>query len=148
MRLRADSAKQHEERAEGWRTHLLSSRMYFSSHIISFSPPRRRTPGKGCAQCTVCSTEIRLLQQRSGLAGYRALPDPLTPLAGIGLGREHREGSTEGPEEKERLGRHSTGCLLQDTPVRSLPTNVTNGKTCAKIAGPIYSEGIQSSQEK
>lgn len=84
-------------------------------------PPRRRTPGKGCAQCTVCSSEIRLLQQRSGLAGYRALPAPLSPLAGAGAGQGTQGGSAEGPREKERVGRHSTGRLLQDTPVLSLP---------------------------
>lgn len=92
------------------------------------SPPGPRTPGKGCAQCTVCSSEIRLLRQRSGLAGYRALPAPLSPLAGAGAGQGTQGGPAEGPREKERVGRHSTGRLLQDTPVLSLPANVADGK--------------------
>lgn len=80
----------------------------------------------------VCSSEIRLLQQRSGLAGYRALPDPLTPLAGKRVGQGTQGGSVEGPKEKERVERHSTGHLLQDTPVQSFPTNVANRKPMAK----------------
>lgn len=86
-------------------------------------PPGPRTPGKGCAQCAVCSTEIRLLRQRSGLAGYRALPALLSPLAGARAGQRTQGGPTEGPREKKRVGRYSTGHLLQDTPVLSQPAN-------------------------
>lgn len=111
---------------EVWRTHLYPA--------MSTPPPspRLRTPGKGCAHCTVCSSEIRLLQQRSGLAGYRALPALLSPLAGAGAGQGTQGGPTEGPKEKERVGRHSTGHLLQDTPVLSVPANVANGKPTAR----------------
>lgn len=107
--------------------------MHLYSTMFTPPPPRPRTPGKGCAQCTVCSSEIRLLRQRSGLAGYRALPAPLSPLAGAGAGQGTQGGPVEGPKEKERVGRHSTGRLLQDTPVLSLPANVANGKPCAKV---------------
>lgn len=110
---------------EGWRTHLYTA---MSTPPPPPPPPGPRTPGKGCAQCTVCSTEIRLLQQRSGLAGYRALPAPLSPLAGARAGQGTQGGPTEGPREKERVGRHSTGRLLQDTPVPSLPANVADVK--------------------
>lgn len=109
---------------EGWRTHLYPA----MSTPPPPPPPGPRTPGKGCAPCTVCSSEIRLLRQRSGLAGYRALPAPLSPLAGAGAGQGTQGGPTEGPREKERVGRHSTGRLLQDTPVLSVPANVADGK--------------------
>lgn len=71
----------------GYDTVRLRSGRLENTPIYSMStppppPPGPRTPGKGCAQCTVCSTEIRLLRQRSGLAGYRALPASLSPLAG------------------------------------------------------------------
>lgn len=99
-------------------------------------PPSLRTPGKGCAHCTVCSSEIRLLQQRSGLAGYRALPAPLSPLAEAWAKQGTQGGPTEGPREKERVGRCSTGHLLQDTPVLSEPANVANGKpTVRRVPG-------------
>lgn len=94
-------------------------------------PPGPRTPGKGCAQCAVCSAEIRLLQQRSGLAGYRALPAPRSPLAGARAGQRTQGGPTEGPREKERVGRYSTGHLLQDTPVLSQPANAA----CERLRG-------------
>lgn len=110
---------------EVWRTHLYPA--------ASTPPPRPRTPGKGCAQRTVCSSEIRLLQQRSGLAGYRALPAPLSPLAGAGAGQGTRGGgSTEGPGEKDGVGRRSTGHLLQDTPNLSVSANVAKGKPTAR----------------
>lgn len=80
----------------------------------------------------MCCSEIRLLQQRSGLAGYRAFPDPLTPLAGNRVGQGTQGGSIEGPKEKERVVKHSTGRLLQDTPVQSFPTNAANRKPIAK----------------
>lgn len=80
----------------------------------------------------MCSSEIRLLQQRSGLAGYRALPAPLSPLAGAGAGQATQGGSAEGPREKKRVGRHSTGRLLQDTPVPSLTVNVANRNTLVR----------------
>lgn len=131
---------------EGWRTHL-----YPAMSTPPPPPTRPRTPGKGCAQCTVCSSEIRLLRQRSGLAGYRALPAPLSPLAGAGAGQGTQGGPTEGPREKERVGRHSTGRLLQDTPVLSLPANVANSKTCAKVPrhwGQHIQEESQSSQQR
>lgn len=83
----------------------------------------------------MCSSEIRLLQQRSGLAGYRALPAPLSPLAGAGQGTQG--GSTEGPREKERVGRHSTGRLLQDTPVLSLLGNVVTGKPMVRHVAEV-----------
>lgn len=109
---------------EGWRTHLYPA----MSTPPPPPPPGPRNPGKGCAQRTVCSSEIRLLRQRSGLAGYRALPAPLSPLAGAGAGQGTQGGPAEGPREKERVGRHSTGHLLQDSPVLSLPANVADGK--------------------
>lgn len=111
---------------EGWSTHLYTAMS--TPPPPPPPPPGPRTPGKGCAQCTVCSAEIRLLLQRSGLAGYRALPAPLSPLAGARAGQGTQGGPTEGPKEKKRVGRYSTGRLLQDTPVLSHPANVADGK--------------------
>ena len=66
------------------------------------------------------------------MAGYRVLPVPLSPLAGAGAGQGTQGGSAEGPREKARVGRHSTGRLLQHTPVLSFPANVASGKPIAK----------------
>lgn len=63
-------------------------------------PPGPRTPGKGCAQCAVCSTEIRLLRQRSGLAGIGPFLLRSLPWRGLGLGRGHREGLQRVPEKR------------------------------------------------
>lgn len=101
---------------------------YIQNVYSSPLPPRTQNPRKRMRS-------VRRVQHRDKAPSAEERPgwisgpscSALSPGGGSGWA-ENIGGPTEGPREKERVGRYSTGHLLQDTPVLSQPANTARAR--------------------